>query len=212
MLLNFNILKQKYSMNITGVVHIGAHYGQEFQTYVDNKIENLIFFEPVPSTFEVLKQNLNGKATLVNKALGNENKKIEMNIETANNGQSSSILTPNIHLKQYPHIQFNTKIEVDMVRLDDFFSNYFSGSTHSFNLINIDVQGYELEVFKGSVNFLSNVDYIITEVNRDEVYNGCAKIEELDSFLASYGFNRVETTWDGITWGDAFYLKSKLHG
>jgi hypothetical protein len=76
-------------------------------------------------------------------------------------------------------------------------------------LINIDVQGYELEVFKGGKDFLNEVDYIITEVNRDEVYKGCAKIDELDSFLAPYGFNRVETTWDGGTWGDAFYIKTK---
>jgi hypothetical protein len=47
----------------------------------------------------------------------------------------------------------------------------------------------------------------MTEVNRDEVYRNCAKIEELDNFLSSYGFVRVETTWDGGTWGDAFYKK-----
>ena len=216
MLLDFNYLKEKYNMDIKGVLHIGAHYGQEFQTYVDNKIGNLMFFEPVPSTFEILKQNLFGKAILVNNALGNENKKIQMNIETANNGQSSSILTPNIHLQQYPHIQFNSTIEVDMVRLDDYMDEYYSlghfGEPTSYNLINIDVQGYELEVFKGAEKFLNQIDYIITEVNRDEVYKDCAKIDELDAFLAPYGFNRVETTWDGITWGDAFYIKTKSNG
>ncbi len=211
MLLNFNKLKEKYSMDIKGVIHIGAHYGEEFQTYVDNNIKNLMFFEPVPSTFEVLKENLNGKAILVNKALGNDNKKISMNIETANNGQSSSILTPKLHLQQYPHIQFTSTIDVDMIKLDDFIVEFYStgyaGTPPSFNLINIDVQGYELEVFKGGKEFLKNVDYIITEVNRDEVYKGCAKVDELDAFLSTYGFKRVETTWDGVTWGDAFYVK-----
>lgn len=211
MLLDFNKLKQKYSMDIKGVIHIGAHYGEEFQTYVDNKIVNLMFFEPVPSTFEVLKENLNGKAILVNKALGNENKKITMNVETDNNGQSSSILSPELHLKQYPHIQFTSTIEVDMIKLDDFIKEFFSfgyaGTPPSFNLINIDVQGYELEVFKGAKDFLNNIDYIITEVNRAEVYKECAKVDELDAFLTTYGFKRLETTWDGITWGDAFYVK-----
>ena len=77
-----------------------------------------------------------------------------------------------------------------------------------YNFINIDVQGYELEVFKGGKDTLNNIDYITTEVNRDEVYKDCAKIEELDTYLGDYGFQRVETTWDGGTWGDAFYIKN----
>ena len=46
-----------------------------------------------------------------------------------------------------------------------------------YNFINIDVQGYELEVFKGSVEFLKTIDYIMTEVNRDELYKNCPMIE-----------------------------------
>jgi hypothetical protein len=75
------------------------------------------------------------------------------------------------------------------------------------NFINIDVQGYELEVFKGSENLLNSIDYIITEVNRDEVYENCVRIESLDEFLSKYGFIRVETDWAGHTWGDALYIK-----
>ena len=76
-----------------------------------------------------------------------------------------------------------------------------------YNCIVIDVQGYELEVFKGSSNYLNSVDYIMTEVNREELYKGCARVEDLDSFLSDYNFKRVETTWDGISWGDALYVK-----
>ena len=35
MLLNFNELVKKYNMNIKGVIHIGAHYGEEIQEYVN---------------------------------------------------------------------------------------------------------------------------------------------------------------------------------
>ena len=125
-----------------------------------------------------------------------------MYIETANQGQSSSILEPGIHTRQYPHITFDNKLEVDMVRLDDFIEE-----STDYNFINIDVQGYELEVMKGAVDTLKNVDYIMSEVNRDEVYINCSKVDELDSFLSDFGFSRVETTWDGLTWGDALYVK-----
>ena len=91
-----------------------------------------------------------------------------------------------------------------MVRLDDELKD-----NDKYNFINIDVQGYELEVFKGSSQILKNVDYIMTEVNKSEVYKNCAMVEDLDNFLSKFNFKRVETTWDGITWGDAFYIKNQ---
>ena len=205
MLLDLKKIKEKYDLNIKGIIHIGAHFGQEYKTYEDLNVENIMFFEPLPHTFEKLKENIHGngkKAVLVNTALGNIKGEVEMYVETANQGQSSSILEPSIHLKQYPHITFNEKIKVPITLLDDFITE-----KDKYNFINIDVQGYELEVFKGGSVFLESIDYIMTEVNRDEVYNGCAKINEVDNFLKVYGFDRVETTWDGITWGDAFYVK-----
>jgi len=76
-------------------------------------------------------------------------------------------------------------------------------------MINIDVQGYELEVFKGSIKSLDYINIIYTEVNRDEVYKNCSKVEELDIFLKDFNFERVLISWDGNTWGDALYIKNK---
>jgi FkbM family methyltransferase len=213
MLLDFNYLKNKYDLKIDGILHIGAHFGEEYETYESNDIKNLIFFEPVPVTFEKLKEKLNGKAMLVNTALGNSEGKISMNVETANNGQSSSILKPALHLLQYPHIKFEDTVEVNITTLDNFMTSYYSngfmGEAPKYNMINIDVQGYELEVFKGGAKTLENIDYIITEVNRDVVYHQCPFIDDLDLFLSKFGFKRVETDWAGNTWGDAFYIKNK---
>lgn len=211
MLLNFNEIKNKYSIKIDGVLHIGAHHGQENTIYTSNNIENIIYFEPLEKNFFILQQLItNPQFDLINLALGNENKKVEMNVETANNGQSSSILKPKLHLQQYPHIVFNERQEVNMMKLDDFMTSYKSNSKNKnkkFNFINIDVQGYELEVLKGSTETLKSIDYIISEVNRDFVYEGCVLIEELDSYLEEFNFKRLETTWDGVTWGDALYIK-----
>jgi hypothetical protein len=60
---------------------------------------------------------------------------------------------------------------------------------------------------KGGIKTLATIDYILTEVNRDELYENCTRIEQLDSFLETLNFQRVETHWEGGTWGDAFYLK-----
>jgi FkbM family methyltransferase len=204
MLLDLEKLKEKYNLDIKGVLHIGAHFGQEYSTYEKMGIKNTMFFEPLPHTFQRLKENIGDKAILVNTALGNMIGEIEMNVETVNQGQSSSILEPVVHLKQYPHIKFNSKVTVPITKLDEFLKE-----KGKYNMINIDVQGYELEVFKGGESFLHYIDYIMTEVNRDEVYKNCPRVEELDYYLTFYGFKRVETTWDGGTWGDAFYIKIK---
>ena len=202
MLLDLKEICRQISRPIVGVIHIGAHYGEENEVYEDLDIQNRMFFEPLSKNFKVLKGHV-GDWTCHNFALGSKTMKAEMFVESANEGQSSSLLQPGIHLKQYPHIQFNERERVDVKMLDEVV---FDRS--NYNFINIDVQGYELEVFKGSEQTLDSTDYIMTEVNRDEVYLNCAKVWELDDFLRKFGFTRTHTTWDGLTWGDAFYEKT----
>jgi FkbM family methyltransferase len=203
MLIDLIKLNEKYNLKLKGVIHIGAHYGEEYDTYTKLGIKNIIFFEPLSDNFRILSEKIGNNAILVNKALGSENRQIEMNVETNNESQSSSILEPVIHLAQYPWIKFDKKETVNMATLDSELKDI-----ERYNFINIDVQGYELEVFKGAIKTLENIDYIMSEVNKDEVYKNCARVEEIDEFLWFYGFKRVETSWDGYTWGDAFYIKN----
>ena len=202
MLINFSNLYKKYNMNITGIIHIGAHYGEELEEYQLNNISDVVLFEPLSSNFQVLEQraaqfNMNIIGHQV--ALGNGNGEVEMFL-SSNLRESSSILKPKKHLEQYPHITFNEVESVSLCKLDDYgYQNY--------NFINMDVQGYELEVLKGSTETLKCVDYVYCEVNRDEVYEGNAFVEQLDEFLKPYNLNRVETEWLGDTWGDALYIK-----
>ena len=195
-------LADKYQLEIQGLIHIGAHYGQEYEIYQKLNIVNLVFFEPLTKNFEILKSHVGENVKLFHKALGNENKIIKMYVESGNNGMSSSVLQPKKHLEQYPEIIFEREEIVEMVRLDDILED-----KQNYNFLTIDVQGYELEVLKGSRETLKNINYILTEVNRDELYENCARVEQLDEFLGRFDFQRLETNWEGETWGDAFYLK-----
>ncbi|NES77285.1 MULTISPECIES: FkbM family methyltransferase [Okeania] len=200
--LDFQELVEKYQLKIPGLIHIGAHYGQEYEIYQKLNIVNLVFFEPLTENFEILKSHVGENVRLFQKALGNENKTVKMYVESANNAMSSSVLQPKKHLEQYPEIIFDREEFVEMVRLDDILED-----KENYNFLIIDVQGYELEVLKGSRKTLKNIDYILTEVNRDELYENCARVEELDEFLGRFDFQRLERNWEGETWGDAFYLK-----
>lgn len=207
MVISLDKIIKDYDLKIKGVIHIGAHWGQEYKDYARHGILNLMFFEPAKNNFEMLKARLpeDDNVKLFNLALGNEVGTKEMFIETRNNGQSNSILEPRLHLKQYPWISFDKKEKIRIDRLDNV-----PFDPTLYNMINIDVQGYELEVFKGAFDTLNHIDIIYSEVNLDEVYKGCAKVDEIDLFLSQWGFDRVLTDWIGETWGDALYLKNKI--
>ena len=54
MLISFTQLRKKYNMNISGIIHIGAHHGEEISEYIRNGIQDIILFEPLSSNFEIL--------------------------------------------------------------------------------------------------------------------------------------------------------------
>jgi FkbM family methyltransferase len=207
MILDFDYIYDKYDLNISGIIHIGGHYGREIDKYKSHNVNDIVLFEPLTSNFSVLNdiaKNTEGNIIAHQVALGNDNRKVTMNI-SSNEAQSSSILTPKVHLTAHPEVTFSGTEEVEMRKLDDY-------DYQDYNMIVVDVQGYELEVLRGASQTLSNIDYIYCEVNRDEVYEDNARVEEIDEFLSSYGFKRVETQWyyTGV-WGDALYIKNKLN-
>tara|TARA_B100001123_G_C15315524_1_gene1026006 strand:+ start:421 stop:1029 length:609 start_codon:yes stop_codon:yes gene_type:complete len=202
-------------MNITGVIHIGGHYGNECDEYCKcESIKHVLFFEPDPGSFQQLNQKIHNQnnVTAINRALGPFSCKMDLYRESWNNGQSNSLLEPHLHKEQYPHIVFNDKLEVKVHPLDKYEPDKV------FNMLNIDVQGFELEVLRGAKKTLTQIDYIITEVNKEELYKGCALVDEVDEYLSKFNFTRIDTKWitdtalgnyrpKNETWGDALYIK-----
>jgi FkbM family methyltransferase len=205
MLISFSEIVKKYNMNIAGIIHIGAHYGEEICDYIDNGINDIILFEPLIDNFNILEQNvknLNANIQGYQVALGSNPGSVTMYV-SSNEKQSSSILKPKVHLTHHPNVSFPSTEVVEVKTLDQF-------ETYNFNFINMDVQGYELEVLKGASKTLMHIDYVYCEVNRDEVYENNAFIEQIDEYLGEYNLIRVETSWDGGIWGDALYIKTTL--
>ena len=208
MLFDLESLKLDYDLKIDGIIHVGAHFGEEHITYKRMGIKNIVYFEPVKKTFKVLKERIGHDCEkLYNFALGNENKEIDMFIEKIDHYGCSSILQPS---SNYSHIPFSEKETVMMKRLDDV------GLDNCYNFLNIDVQGYELEVLKGSKDTLSSIDYIMCEINRITHikkldYHNASLIQDVCLFLEQYGFVLVEQNWAGVSWGDGFFIKREFN-
>jgi FkbM family methyltransferase len=207
MLISFDKLK-KYGLKITGFIQAGAHYGEELEDFrkmlAPENADNIYLFEPLPSAVEILKSRMINGELCYQCALGAKGDTLEMHVDIKNEGQSSSLLKPALHLQQYPDITFPKVETVQVITLDSF------DTPKVCNALWMDVQGYELEVLKGAVETLKHIDYVYTEVNVDEVYENCARLYEIDEFLTGYGFTRVELDLYGQTWGDAFYIKNRL--
>ena len=130
-------------MNIKGIIHVGAHYGEELSEYVKNGIQDIVVFEPLSECFDVLAQkvmNLNANIDGHQVALGSVPGTATMYLSD-NEKQSSSILKPKVHLTHHPNVKFDGTEEVEVDLLDNF-------DTKEYNFLNMDVQGYELEVLK----------------------------------------------------------------
>ena len=197
------VLKEFKTTPLLGVIQVGAHIGEEIDIYFSMGAKKVVAFEPIKSSYDKIKEHEN--LTKVNKALGNYNGVVKLNI--ASNAQSTSPLNPKTHLTEHPWVSFNNTISVPISTLNSWFSDE-NEKPINYNFMSIDVQGYELEVLKGATNILPSIKVILCEVNKKELYENCPMVEEIDEFLTTYGFTRVETSWyENNGWGDALYSK-----
>jgi FkbM family methyltransferase len=189
---------------IKGIIQVGAHFGQEYE-YYSKFTKNILMFEPQPNVFKELKNRMHDKQNVVleNLGCGEETSTVTMFVEQANQGQSSSVLQPALHTLQYPGIVFTDVIPINIVSLND----YFKEKENTYNMLSIDVQGYELQVLKGASNILNNIDYIYCEVNFAEMYKQCALVKDIDMYLKQFGLIRIKTVAATETWGDALYIR-----
>jgi FkbM family methyltransferase len=206
MIVGFESYKGKYDFSaVRGVIHVGAHHGQEYETYLEEfgpKIRTH-WFEPLDSAFGELLKNLGNKpgCELYHCALGAINGAAEIWEDSGNSGQSSSLMRPKEHLVQWSHITFPHRVEVELRTLDSF-------GIRDSNVLVIDAQGYELEVLKGAGQTLLSIDHVFCEVNSREMYEGCPSPDELDGFLRERGFVLREQWWTSDNWGDGYWFRS----
>ena len=201
MVLDLSGLIKEYDLDIRGIYHIGGFNGGEWTIYQSLGIE-AVFFEPVKANYAKLAERV-GRERAYLVALGNFDGFATINV--ASNGQSSCILPPHEHLAQYPTVTFRETETVRVMKLDDILTPITLPL--DANMINIDVEGYELEVFRGASEVLKKIDYIMCEVALIELQRGRPLVGDIDDFLKTLGFYRFKTEWTVKGWGDAFYMR-----
>lgn len=214
MLLSLSDLITKHKMAIKGVLHVGAHLAEEAEEYDKLRLGSVWWVEACPDLIPKIRRHIvryplqRAIQGLVYSVAGED---LGFNV-TNHDGMSSSIFEFGTHPEFSPDTKFVDRITLPTTTIDDVVDAHGVQA----NLLNMDLQGAELHALLGASNFLRSVDYVYTEVNKAEVYRGCAKINELDEVLSD--FKRVETTWVLTTlsrsrgkkddgWGDALYVR-----
>ena len=192
---------------IRGIIHIGAHECEELNDYnnvLKIPIENIIWIDALEKKVNIVKKEI-PNARIYNACISDKDNE-EVSFMITSNYQSSSILNFKEHLKEHPTVFETGRITLHTKTLNTFYEENRL-NPKAYNLMNIDIQGAELKAFKGASKILPFIDYIYTEVNVKEMYEGCGLIHEIDTFLALYGFKRVQTVMETSGWGDAFYVR-----
>ena len=168
------------------VLDIGANIG--YYTLIFAKLvgeEGKVFaFEPDPTNFSLLKKNveINGykNVELVQKAVSNKTGKIKLYLSRYNN---------------VCHCIYNShdgrqSIEVETIRLDDYFKNY----NGEVDFIKMDIEGAEGEAIQGMFNLLkkNNNVKIITEFLPIGLKSSSINPEKYLKLLIELGFKLYE--------------------
>ena len=112
--------------------------------------------------------------------------------------------------RSHPTVKFISKLQMKTIRFDtlmDQFS-YLPNGKHGY-FLNVDLQGAELKALKGMGFWLKHCSHAYIEVNKAQLYKGCPLVQEIDDYLAQFGFVGMETKWTGAGWGDRYYRNTK---
>jgi len=189
-----------------GVIHVGAHSGDEVSTYRALALKSIHLFEPQIDIFTKLQDRFINDHSIkcYQYALGSKIGKLPLYSEEAdspNKSASASLLKPKQHLHDYPHVKFNLASPsfVEVKTLDSF-------RISDADLLVIDTQGYEHSVLQGSVRTLASINWIICEYWSNEAYEDVCKIDDIFTFLMAHGFIPILQSYDR-TFGDLLFCR-----
>lgn len=184
-----------------GVLHVGAHLGEEKMKYENYGFGKIYWVEANPILCDRLREITQDE---VFQGLVWSESNLDRKFHVGADTFVSSTLAPGLINAIYPSLIFTKELDMKTTTLQDLIPQ-----TCDFNFINLDVQGAELHAMKGLRALMNKVQYIYTEVNFVNLYQDSALLSDLDSFLKDHGFKRVALMKvPGKGWGEAFFIKT----
>ena len=174
--------------DVRGVIHVGAHTGQERELYAQYGL-NVLWIEPLKEHFAQLERNI---AALPQQralqALVTDRDGGEYTFNVASNaGGSSSILALKLHADIWPEVTFTRSVPMRGTTLPAVLREHGIDAS-GYDALVMDTQGSELLVLRGAEALLGGFTYICTEVADFEAYENCCQLADVEAYLAQHGF------------------------
>lgn len=192
------------------ILEAGAYNGADTLDFCRVWPEATVYaFEPVPTVFQRLKENTaqHQQVKLFQEALGPRTGTIQMHISSGASAGSSSILTPKLHLKYHPDVEFKEDILVNVITLQDWGERE---QVKKIDFLWLDLQGAELQVLQAAGELLNTVSVIHTEVSFGEIYENGADYSELKTWLEQAGFELIIESFPWPDMGNTVFVRKGL--
>jgi FkbM family methyltransferase len=175
------------------VLDVGAHQGEFGHLLRDfGYTGRIVSFEPDPGSYKLLDERVfsDTRWRALRMALGSENGTAMLNImhHTQLNSIRSSSAAGRAII-QDDGMAVKDVEQVDLRRLDSVFKDCVDGIATPRVFLKVDVQGYDLEVFRGATNCMHNVVALQSEVSLKPIYEQTPPFDEALRFLRSLGFD-----------------------
>jgi FkbM family methyltransferase len=201
-----------------GIIHIGAHLGQEVETYLKAGFKKIILIEANPALCEQLEKKFSKtrEVSIYNYAVADYTGEIVFYIHESRQGsiEPSSILKMKEFNKIVPTLHTRQELKVPCITLADFIEKN-KIVIGDFSHLLLDIQGAEYKALKGGGTRLTQFKVVITEVCCVELYEEFVDEATIDALMVSHGFINKFTVYHELfkgdkkfpAWGEAVYIK-----
>ena len=182
-----NMLKHH---NIDTVLDVGANVG-EFGKMIRKRgyVGTIHSFEPVQELYDQLNNASENDSNWYSHkmALGSKNEDKQINIMNKSTFSSFQKLS-DFGRQKFPKVEPMSHEIVNISTVNDFISQTIIEPESKKILLKIDTQGYDIEVFRGSLSSIQNITLILTEMSIQAIYTQTIAYLDFLQELNTYGF------------------------
>jgi FkbM family methyltransferase len=204
------------------VVHVGAHVGQELETYRQWGIRRVVWIEGDPETYQGLCSRIRADEQAKPRILHYPVCALVSDVDDNpiafhrfnNKGASSSVYRPTSRLRsEWPGLDTcGDAITLRTRRLESILDELgLEWPSTGKSVLVVDVQGHEAAVLAGLGRYARMFDLCECEVSKEAIYDGGALFPEIKAVLEGLGFRLASHSENDIPWhGNVIFCRDAV--
>ncbi len=145
-------------------------------------------FEPNPKVYEKLEAHYKGNPRVRTIPAGIGSSTGKMLFQINQRPVTNSFLQPNAHHTRNIAGEHRDAINVPITTIDDVMAKYVE---NHIDILKLDVEGFEIEAFKGIKDIHKKVSIVFAEVNLIGTYENQPLIEDVIAYMRGHHFHPI---------------------